>query len=164
MSSQIIPLKGRPDFLESSRILRAANTVIEAIGRGLTEAHCAAVFGQKCRTPQGSTQDRGERYVFGEVRVAALALLTFTALPGWRSCGVVIAKFSAHAVNLRSSPTVFADGDTLGLRPRNLWAAPEVPVFRADARLIHQPRTPDSEKARSLGSRARSRAGPHTCL
>src|SRR5262245_39702504 len=46
---------------------------------------------------------------FGEVRVATLALLIFTALSGRRSCGVVITKFSDHAVTFRSSPTVFAD-------------------------------------------------------
>ena len=48
-------------------------------------------------------------YGFGEVRVATLALLIFTALSGWRSCGVVIIKFSDHVVIFRSSPTVFAD-------------------------------------------------------
>jgi hypothetical protein len=48
-------------------------------------------------------------YVFGEVRVAMLALLTFTALSGRRSSGVVITKFSGHAVTFRSSPTVCAD-------------------------------------------------------
>src|SRR6266699_6227038 len=49
------------------------------------------------------------RYGFGEVRVATLALLIFTALSGRRSCGVVITKFSDHVVTFRSSPTVFAD-------------------------------------------------------
>jgi hypothetical protein len=39
-------------------------------------------------------------YVFGEVRVATLALLTFTVLSGRRSSGVVITKFSGHAVTL----------------------------------------------------------------
>jgi hypothetical protein len=48
-------------------------------------------------------------YGFGEVRVATLALLIFTALSVWRSCGVVITKFSDHVVTFRSSPTVFAD-------------------------------------------------------
>src|SRR5262245_49691398 len=48
-------------------------------------------------------------YRFGEVRVATLALLIFTALSGWRSCGVVITKFSDHVVTFRSSPRVFAD-------------------------------------------------------
>jgi hypothetical protein len=38
---------------------------------------------------------------FGEVRVAILALLTFTALSGFRSCGVVTTKFSGHAVTFR---------------------------------------------------------------
>ena len=45
-------------------------------------------------------------YGFGEVRVATLALLTFTALSAWRSCGVVITRFSNH-VTSRSSRTVF---------------------------------------------------------
>jgi hypothetical protein len=48
-------------------------------------------------------------YGFGLARFAPLALLTFTALSGSRSCGVVITKFSDHAVTRRSSPTVFAD-------------------------------------------------------
>jgi hypothetical protein len=34
----------------------------------------------------------GWPYGFGEVRVATLALLIFTALSGWRSCGVVRAQ------------------------------------------------------------------------
>jgi hypothetical protein len=51
----------------------------------------------------------GVPYCFGEVRVATLALLIFTALSGWRSCGVIITKFSDHVVTFRSSPTVFAD-------------------------------------------------------
>jgi hypothetical protein len=42
-------------------------------------------------------------------RVACVALLTRIALSEWRSWGVVITKFSGHAVTLRSSPTVFAD-------------------------------------------------------
>jgi hypothetical protein len=62
-----------------------------------------------CRR-DGRDQGRGgPPYGFGEVRVAALALLIFTALSGWRSCGVVITKFSDHVVIFRSSPTVFAD-------------------------------------------------------
>jgi hypothetical protein len=52
---------------------------------------------------------RAAPYCFGEVRVATLALLIFTALSGWRSCGVVIIKLSDHVVTFRSSPTVFAD-------------------------------------------------------
>src|SRR5215471_12590948 len=48
-------------------------------------------------------------YGFGEVRVAEVALLIFTVLSGWCSCGVVITKFSDHVVTFRSSPTVFAD-------------------------------------------------------
>src|SRR5215831_3317696 len=49
------------------------------------------------------------RYGFGETRVATLALLTFTALSGRRSSGIVMTKFSGHAVAFRSSSTVFAD-------------------------------------------------------
>jgi hypothetical protein len=101
----------------------------------LTQAPCAkisVVFGEKWRTHRRSTDYRGERYGFGETRVATLALLTFTALSGWRSSGVVIAKFSAHSVILRSSPTVFADtrifGSTStrilsGKPPRAIWSA-----------------------------------------
>ena len=48
-------------------------------------------------------------YAFGEVRVATLALLTFTAPSERRSAGVVITKFSDQVVTFRSSPTVFAD-------------------------------------------------------
>src|SRR5262249_59800321 len=52
----------------------------------------------------------GERlYSFGEVRVATLALLIFTALSRCRSCGVVMTKLSDHVVTFRSSPTVLAD-------------------------------------------------------
>jgi hypothetical protein len=71
-------------------------------------------------------------YGFGERRFALLALLTFITLSGWRSCGVVITKFSGHAVTLRSSPTVFADTLTsrststrivAGKPPRATWSA-----------------------------------------
>jgi hypothetical protein len=57
----------------------------------------------------------GSPYVFGVVRVAMLTLLTLTALSACRSCGVVTAKFSGHAVTLRRSPTVFADTPMSGL-------------------------------------------------
>src|SRR5438034_39460 len=76
--------------------------------------------------------DRDERYGFGEVRVATLALLTFTALSGWRSSGVVITKFSGHAATFRSSPTVcavtprFLSASTRilsGKPPRAMWSA-----------------------------------------
>jgi hypothetical protein len=63
-----------------------------------------------------SAQTAGQRiwrtagaYVFGEVRVATRASLTFTALLGPRSSDVVMAKFSGHAVTFRSSLTVCAD-------------------------------------------------------
>jgi hypothetical protein len=55
-----------------------------------------------------ASTDNWRHYDFGDVRVATLTLLTLTALPGERSCGVVIAKFSGQTVTLRSSPTVFA--------------------------------------------------------
>jgi hypothetical protein len=48
-------------------------------------------------------------YVFGEVRVATLALLTLTTLSGRLSSGVVMTKFSGQAATFRSSPTVCAD-------------------------------------------------------
>jgi hypothetical protein len=71
-------------------------------------------------------------YDFGAQRVATFALLTFTALLASRSCGIVIAKFSGHAVALRSSPTVFGNGWTpasastgilSGKPPRVTWSA-----------------------------------------
>ena len=55
---------------------------------------------------------RARFYDFGVTRVACVALLIRIALSEWRSCGVVITKFSGHAVTLRSSPTVFADMPT----------------------------------------------------
>jgi hypothetical protein len=48
-------------------------------------------------------------YGLGASRVVTLARVTLIALSGWRSCGLVITKFSGHAATLRSSPTVFAD-------------------------------------------------------
>jgi hypothetical protein len=75
---------------------------------------------------------RRRTHVFGEVRVATLALLTFSALSGRRSCGVVITKFSGHTVTFRSSPTVCADTPRLlsastcilsGKPPRAIWSA-----------------------------------------
>jgi hypothetical protein len=71
-------------------------------------------------------------YVLGEVRVATPALLTFTALSGRRSAGVVITKFSGHTVTFRSSPTVCADIPMFrsastrifsGKPPRAMWSA-----------------------------------------
>src|SRR5262245_35101230 len=43
----------------------------------------------------------------GASRHASLA--DFYCASGWRSCGVVITKFSDHIVIFRSSPTVFAE-------------------------------------------------------
>jgi hypothetical protein len=104
----------------------------------LTQAPCAkisVVFGEKWRTHRRSTDYRGERYGFGETRVATLALLTFTALSGWRSSGVVIAKFSAHSVILRSSPTVFADHSDIWVHvdPHLIWQATKSYVERGNA-------------------------------
>jgi hypothetical protein len=48
-------------------------------------------------------------YGFGERRFPPLALLTLIEFSEWRSCGVVITKFSGHVVALPSSPAVFAD-------------------------------------------------------
>ena len=71
-------------------------------------------------------------YLFGETRVATLALLIFTALSGRCSGGVVITKFSGHAVTFRSSPTLVADTPMPasastrilpGKPPRAMWSA-----------------------------------------
>src|SRR5262245_63257707 len=79
--------------------------------------------------------DTRARYGFGEVRVATLALLIFTALSGWRSCGVVITKFSDHVVTFRSSPTFFADtpGACVRFNPHFGWQAAESYVERSNA-------------------------------
>ena len=69
-------------------------------------------------------------YDFGDVRVATFALLTFTALLGSRSCGVVIAKFSA-----RHFPK-FADGLW---RRLNAWV-------HLDPHLIRQATEGDMER------------------
>jgi hypothetical protein len=47
--------------------------------------------------------------LLSDIDFDSLALVIFTALSGWRSCGVVITKLSDHVVTFRSSPTVFAD-------------------------------------------------------
>ena len=61
-------------------------------------------------------------YDLGAVRVATFALLTVTMLSAFRSCGVVIARFSGHAVTLRRSPTVFADTPIPGSTFTRIWA------------------------------------------
>jgi hypothetical protein len=70
-------------------------------------------------------------YGFGVARLAT-TLLTITILSGWRSSGVVIAKFSAQVVAFRSSQTVLAetpvDWSALtrirsGKPPRAKWSA-----------------------------------------
>lgn len=50
----------------------------------------------------GRLRRRARSYGFGDVRAALLALLTLTALLGWPSRGVIIAKFSGHAAIFRS--------------------------------------------------------------
>ena len=74
-------------------------------------------------------------YRFGETRVAALALLTFTALPAWRSCGVTIAKFSGHAVAFRSSPNGHCGHSDVRVRlhPHLTWQATKSYVKRGNA-------------------------------
>jgi hypothetical protein len=83
-------------------------------------------------SPCLSLADTRRAYVFGEVRVATLALVTFTVLSGLRSSGVVIAKFSGQTVIFRSSPTVCADTPRFlsastrilsGKPPRAIWSA-----------------------------------------
>jgi hypothetical protein len=45
-----------------------------------------------------ASTDNRRHYDFGDVRAATLTLLTRTALSGYRSCGVVTAKFSGQTV------------------------------------------------------------------
>ena len=77
-------------------------------------------------SPRGSAS-----YGFGVARLAT-TLLTITTLSGWRSSGVVIAKFSGQVVAFRSSPTVLAETPVdcsaltpirSGRPPRARWSA-----------------------------------------
>jgi hypothetical protein len=70
-------------------------------------------------------------YDFGVARLAT-TLLTVTTLSGWRSRGVVTAKFSGQVVAFRSSPTVLAETPVdcsaltpirSGRPPRARWSA-----------------------------------------
>jgi hypothetical protein len=54
------------------------------------------------------------------VRVAILTLLTLTMLSGYRSCGVVMAKFSGQTVTLRRAD------QSAGNRPRFLSTIPAI--------------------------------------
>src|SRR5215813_9220159 len=81
--------------------------------------------------------DTRARYGFGEVRVATLALLIFTALSGRRSCGVVITKFSDHVVTFRSSPTVFADTPVPTSASTRILAGKPPRAMSSAAMLLH---------------------------
>src|SRR5215471_4581738 len=76
-------------------------------------------------------------YGFGEVRVAEVALLIFTVLSGWRSCGVVITKFSDHVVTFRSSPTVFADTPMPASASTRILAGKPLRAMSSAAMLLH---------------------------
>jgi hypothetical protein len=69
------------------------------------------------------------------VRVATLALLILTALLRWRSCGVVMAKFSGQTVTLRGSPTVRAltSMPRLHFNTHPIWQATKSKLERSNA-------------------------------
>jgi hypothetical protein len=69
-------------------------------------------------------------YGFGETRVATLALLTFTALSGWRSCGVSRATPSISEVRQRSCR--YCD-TSVHLDSHFIWQATESYVERGRA-------------------------------
>jgi hypothetical protein len=71
------------------------------------------------------------------VRVAKVALLIFTVLSGWRSCGVVITKFSDHVVTFRSSPTVFADTPVPASASTLILAGKPLRAMSSAAMLLH---------------------------
>ena len=75
------------------------------------------------RQPLSRLANSRRAYVFGVVRVATLALLTFTTLSGLRSSGVVTTRFSGHAVTFRSSPTVCADTPRFLSASTLIWQA-----------------------------------------
>src|SRR5262249_51483719 len=100
-------IRGMASCVSSLQALACSCTLLRRLYPNRSESRCWPA-------PQrASSQTRiahGERlYSFGDVRVATLALLIFTALSGWCSWGVVMTKFSGHVVTFRSSPTVFAD-------------------------------------------------------
>src|SRR5436189_5036974 len=66
-----------------------------------------------------------------------LALLIFTALSGWRSCGVVITKFSRHVVTFRSSPTVVADTPVPTSASTRILAGKPPRAMSSAAMLLH---------------------------
>src|SRR5262249_42859058 len=76
-------------------------------------------------------------YAFGEVRVATLALLTFTAPSGRRSSGVVITKFSDQVVTFRSSPTVFADTPVPASASTRILAGRPLRAMSSAAMVLH---------------------------
>ena len=76
-------------------------------------------------------------YGFGEVRVAEVALLIFTVLSGWRSCGVVITKFSDHVVIFRSSSTVFADTPVPTSASTRIFAGKPLRAMSSAAIFLH---------------------------
>jgi hypothetical protein len=64
-------------------------------------------------------------------------LLIFTVLSGWRSRGVVIAKFSDHVVIFRSSPTVFADTPVPASASTRILAGKPLRAMSSAAMLLH---------------------------
>jgi len=137
----------------SVRLRRRAGTVpmwsSRYRNRGIGSALIAAFAAQAASAgpPVCVVLDGGNaRYDFGANRVATLALLTITTLPGRRSCGTATAKFSGHAFTFRSSPTVFAETRMSGSActrilsgkpPRAIWRAHFLPskILRHDISL-----------------------------
>jgi hypothetical protein len=73
-------------------------------------------------------------YDLGAVRVATFALLTLTKLSAFRSCGVVIARFSGLTVAVRSSPMVLRTPHRVHFHPhlsrqatQSMWRAALAP-------------------------------------
>jgi hypothetical protein len=144
--SRSAKLRHRPRFIQSPRRRRQA-----------------ALVAQSVRAPSRFIEARrfdSAGYCLGETRVATLALLIFTAFSGWRSCGVVITKFSGHAVSFRSSPTVFADTPMCAsASTRILSGKPPTAMWRAGTLLgLYRIRGPSLfVQARVIRDRAGSR-------
>src|SRR5215475_13093115 len=71
----------------------------------------------------------------GASRHASLA--DFYCASGWRSCGVVITKFSDHVVIFRSSPTLFADTPVPASASTRILAGKPLRAMSSAAMLLH---------------------------
>jgi hypothetical protein len=98
--------KRKPEQSEYDRSKRARRHQEEAFD----EARSDPAGPELLRSQKSSSRlTSAAPYGFGDVRAAAVALLTVTLLSGSRTCGVATTTFAGHVATSRSSLTVFAD-------------------------------------------------------